>query len=157
MQTGVFFSSLSIRVSSRISTFRVQTGRYSTLALQTPSISPWFIFGFTDGEGCFNISIQKNPNGKWYANGKSKVSFVNNSYSNPFNDKLSKNNFLQWFSGITDSEGSFMIGITNKGTSCSFRFEIGLHIDDSKMLHFIQKHLELGGVSIRGDSAFFGV
>lgn len=29
-------------------------------------ISPWFITGFTDAEGCFNVGLQKNPNGKFY-------------------------------------------------------------------------------------------
>lgn len=58
-------SSLSSRVSSRIYASRLQILRYSSLVSQT-SISPWFISGFTDAEGCFNISIQKNPNGKYY-------------------------------------------------------------------------------------------
>jgi hypothetical protein len=29
-------------------------------------ISPWFISGFSDAEGCFNVGLQKNPNGKFY-------------------------------------------------------------------------------------------
>lgn len=29
-------------------------------------VSPWFISGYTDAEGCFNVGIQKNPNGKYY-------------------------------------------------------------------------------------------
>ena len=30
------------------------------------SISPLFISGFSDAEGCFNVGLQKNPNGKFY-------------------------------------------------------------------------------------------
>ena len=29
-------------------------------------ISPLFISGYSDAEGCFNVSLQKNPNGKFY-------------------------------------------------------------------------------------------
>ena len=29
-------------------------------------ISPWFISGYSDAEGCFNVGLQKNPNGKFY-------------------------------------------------------------------------------------------
>lgn len=29
-------------------------------------ISPWFISGYSDAEGCFNVGFQKNPNGKFY-------------------------------------------------------------------------------------------
>jgi hypothetical protein len=39
-----------------------QTLRYSTFdQTKTHSISPWFISGYTDAEGCFNVSIQRNP------------------------------------------------------------------------------------------------
>lgn len=44
-----------------------QTLRYSTFnKTKTHSISPWFISGYTDAEGCFNVSLQRNPNGKFY-------------------------------------------------------------------------------------------
>jgi hypothetical protein len=44
-----------------------QTLRYSTFdQTKTHSISPWFISGYTDAEGCFNVSLQRNPNGKFY-------------------------------------------------------------------------------------------
>jgi len=42
-----------------------QTLRYSTSNKIQP-ISPWFISGYSDAEGCFNVGLQKNPNGKWY-------------------------------------------------------------------------------------------
>lgn len=41
--------------------------RYSTLCRKNINhISPWFISGYSDAEGCFNVGIQKNPNGKFY-------------------------------------------------------------------------------------------
>lgn len=46
-----------------------QIFRYSSLRLdhnKIHHISPWFITGFTDAEGCFNVGLQKNPNGKFY-------------------------------------------------------------------------------------------
>lgn len=41
--------------------------RYSTLSKKKINpISPWFISGYSDAEGCFNVGFQKNPNGKFY-------------------------------------------------------------------------------------------
>jgi len=40
---------------------------YSTVSHnKTHPISPWFITGYSDAEGCFNVGFQKNPNGKFY-------------------------------------------------------------------------------------------
>lgn len=42
-------------------------GYHSTVSLnKTHPISPWFITGYSDAEGCFNVGLQKNPNGKFY-------------------------------------------------------------------------------------------
>ena len=44
-----------------------QTLGYSTFYhTKTYPISPWFISGYTDAEGCFNVNLQRNPNGKFY-------------------------------------------------------------------------------------------
>lgn len=44
-----------------------QTLGYSTISHnKTQPISPWFISGYSDAEGCFNVGLQKNPNGKFY-------------------------------------------------------------------------------------------
>lgn len=49
------------------SIFSQQTLGYSTISQnQTKSISPWFISGYSDAEGCFNVGLQKNSNGKFY-------------------------------------------------------------------------------------------
>ena len=53
------------RSSSIISQQRIF--RYSTLCQKKINpISPWFISGYSDAEGCFNVGLQKNPNGKFY-------------------------------------------------------------------------------------------
>ena len=45
----------------------VQMSGYSTFNHDNiHPISPWFISGYSDAEGCFKVSLQKNPNGKYY-------------------------------------------------------------------------------------------
>jgi hypothetical protein len=61
----------SIRYMIRLSSvLPQQTLRYSSTTTinhnKTQSISPWFISGYSDAEGCFNVGLQKNPNGKFY-------------------------------------------------------------------------------------------
>ena len=41
----------------------------------------------------------------------------------------------KWFSGFTDAEGTFMI--VSLATGFSFKFSIGLHIDDVNLLNYI--------------------
>ena len=49
------------------SIFFQQTLGYSTISQnQIQPTSPWFISGYSDAEGCFNVRLQKNPNGKFY-------------------------------------------------------------------------------------------
>lgn len=68
-----------------------------------------------------------------------------------------KISFFEWFVGLTDGEGLFIISIVNKGSSCSFKFEIGLHKDDINMLYYIQKELGLGRVATFGNAAYFTI
>jgi hypothetical protein len=74
-------------------------------------------------------------------------------YSNQ--PKLEDKSFFEWFCGLTDSEGSFMF--LRKQDGYGFKFAIQLHIDDLKMLHFIQSTLEIGKVYITGSAARFVV
>jgi LAGLIDADG endonuclease len=57
---------------------------------------------------------------------------------------------------LTDGEGSFYIKRTG-GFTFSFRFQIGLHIDDLDMLLFIQKTLGFGKISTTKAQAYFDV
>lgn len=50
-----------------------QTFWYSSDHNKIHPISPWFITGFTDAEGCFNVGLQKNPNGKFYVRPKFQI------------------------------------------------------------------------------------
>jgi len=64
--------------------------------------------------------------------------------------KLSKN-FLEWLSGFTDSEGNFSITLRSdnlNAASVSLTFQIGLHLDDLKVLEFIKHNLQCGKISI---------
>ena len=66
------------------------------------------------------------------------------------------NNFYEWFTGLTDGEGSFNISIRNT-QNFSFSFEITMHIDEEDLFKFIQQTLEVGKVSLSGNTARFSV
>ncbi len=76
---------------------------------------------------------------------------------NVFSNDTSKSKFFEWFTGLADGEGLFLVSIVNKGTSCSFKFEIGVHKDDINMLCFIQKELGIGRVATFSNAAYFTV
>ena len=64
-------------------------------------------------------------------------------------DNLLKNisrEFLYWFSGFTDAEGSFLISIDRQHVR--FRFKISLHIDDVEVLNTIKSNLNVGTVTL---------
>nr|WDZ67655.1 homing endonuclease [Leptographium wingfieldii] len=62
-------------------------------------------------------------------------------------------NFYEWLSGLTDSEGSFML--LRRQDGYGFRFQIQLHIDDLEVLHFIQGTLKIGNVYLTESAAKF--
>ena len=64
-------------------------------------------------------------------------------------------NFLEWFRGFVDGEGSFII-LKNRNNFI-FSFSIGLHVDDTNVLFFIKKHLQIGSVTITGKASYFRV
>jgi hypothetical protein len=61
----------------------------------------------------------------------------------------------EWFCGLTDGEGSFLI--STRGTNYMFTFKIKLHVDDTDMLNFIQKFLGIGKVYTYGNASEFSV
>ena len=63
--------------------------------------------------------------------------------------------FYKWFSGFTDAEGTFMIVSLAKGFS--FKFSIGLHIDDLNVLNYIRNKLGFGRVCSSGNTCHFNV
>lgn len=87
---------------------------------------------------------------------KGEKYYSTNSLIVPSND-ASKYKFFEWFTGLTDAEGCFLISFVNKGTSCSFKFEIGIHKDDVNMLHFIREELGIGRVATFNNAAYFTV
>lgn len=60
-------------------------------------------------------------------------------------DEFTLENFYNWFSGFTDAEGSFQITHLREDF-WRFSFEIKLHIDDLKVLHFIKDTLGIGKI-----------
>lgn len=80
-------------------------------------------------------------------------SFTFTSDLNKSSAKLEKKNlndvsvdFLHWFSGFTDAEGSFLISIDRNYVR--FRFKISLHIDDIETLKTIKSKLNIGIIVI---------
>jgi len=59
-------------------------------------------------------------------------------------DRLSDKDFKEWFRGLVDGEGCFLIG-TN-GNHFTFLFKIYLHKDDAPMLMAVCKRLKVGTV-----------
>lgn len=68
---------------------------------------------------------------------------------------LPDNSFIEWFRGLTDGEGCFIIG--KKENSFYFRFDIYMHKDDSLMLKYISERLNLGTVYVRDHFACLSV
>jgi hypothetical protein len=64
--------------------------------------------------------------------------------------------FLQWYSGFTDAEGSFKIN-TKNNKEVHFVFQITLHIEDVAVLYIIREKLGIGIVSITGKTCSFRI
>lgn len=60
-------------------------------------------------------------------------------------DSLSEENFHEWFRGLVDGEGCFMIVSFSKN-SFVFRFDIYMHKDETNMLKYIAKRLGVGRI-----------
>ena len=60
--------------------------------------------------------------------------------------------FLEWFRGFVDAEGCFYI-LPKGNVHFGFNFIIGLHVDDHKVLEFLQKYFQIGRVYIKGRMA----
>lgn len=63
--------------------------------------------------------------------------------------EMSDEEFIEWFRGFTDGESCFSIKKRKSLSKCSFQFQfqIGLHKDDTPVLNFIKKRLNVGIVS----------
>lgn len=60
-------------------------------------------------------------------------------------ENLSEENFYEWFRGLVDGEGCFMI-VHSSNKSFVFRFDIYMHKDDTNMLKYIAHRLGVGRV-----------
>lgn len=82
---------------------------------------------------------------------------INLAYSKSYSTTNIPNNkeFLEWFAGFTDAEGNFMILATPSGFT--FKFSIGLHVDDLSVLNTIRDKLGIGSVYVYKSNCFFNV
>lgn len=67
------------------------------------------------------------------------------NYNSYQSSDLSEENFMEWFRGLVDGEGCFLINVSGKG-GISFKFSIYLHKDDVSMLKYIAQRLKVGNV-----------
>lgn len=67
--------------------------------------------------------------------------------------------FLQWFAGFTDAEGTFSIVPLQNWKSVNLKFSIEVHMDDVEILHKIADNLGIGKVTFSktNQSAVFSV
>jgi hypothetical protein len=98
----------------------------------------------------FNL-LEFTNTSKWL---KEFLNLVNNK--NPEKKLKLDNNFLQWFVGFTDAEGTFLIK-TKNNSEVHFCFKITLHINDSAVLFLIKNKLGIGIVSLKGHTCHFSV
>lgn len=54
--------------------------------------------------------------------------------------------FIEWFRGFTDAEGTFGFRLNSGISGYRFKYQITLHHDDVKVLHYIQHTLGIGTV-----------
>ena len=54
--------------------------------------------------------------------------------------------FIEWFRGFTDAEGTFGFRVNSGTAGYKFKYQISLHHDDIKVLHYIKDTLGIGSV-----------
>ena len=70
---------------------------------------------------------------------------------------LSDEDFFEWFRGLVDGEGCFIIVPSKNNTNFLFRFHICLHKDDKNMIEFIVQRLKIGKVYFDDHFVYFNV
>jgi hypothetical protein len=59
--------------------------------------------------------------------------------------QMTEKEFFEWLAGFTDAEGTFYVGVS-LSQKVSFKYQIGLHIDDRQVLEFIISRLGFGKI-----------
>ena len=59
--------------------------------------------------------------------------------------QMTEEEFFEWLAGFTDAEGTFYVGVSLY-KKVSFKYQIGLHIDDRRVLEFIISRLGFGKI-----------
>lgn len=90
--------------------------------------------------GVYRSSGSSGINSKRYYSSLSK---------DPASDGETKLEFLEWFVGFTDGEGSFLFRPIGDKPHYIFEFRISLHVDDKDLLFYIKDNLELGSVVVK--------
>ena len=81
---------------------------------------------------------------------------LNNELLTPKSSGFSDEDFYEWFRGLVDGEGCFIIQSRNNNYFL-FKFVVYMHRDDAPMLKYIANRLGVGNVNVREDFADFSV
>ena len=101
---------------------------------------------------CF---LFNNTIGKHIVNNNSNLNISINGLNN--HESITDEDFYEWFRGLVDGEGCFIILVHKPGYSFSFKFLIYLHKDDAPTLEIIQRKLKLGKVVIYNHFASYSI
>lgn len=74
-----------------------------------------------------------------------KSSLLDSLVAEPQKIQMTEKEFFEWLAGFTDAEGTFYVGVSLR-KKVSFKYQIGLHIDDRSVLEFIISRLGFGKI-----------
>lgn len=70
---------------------------------------------------------------------------------------LSDEDFLEWFRGLVDGEGCFIITPNKNDKNFTFRFSICMHADNKNMLEYVAQRLKIGKIYLDDHFVYFNV
>jgi hypothetical protein len=100
-----------------------------------------------------NLSAPAAPD-KVVTSGELNMAYINPSFLDSLDKKIqmTEKEFFEWLAGFTDAEGTFYVGV-DLNKKVSFKYKIGLHIDDRPVLEFIISKLGFGKIYSYKNSA----
>lgn len=113
------------------------------------------IFNSGFSYGSFSFNTEKFPLVRRYSTSTGRETSSSKSTFIALNGRTLTSEFIEWFRGFTDGEGSFYIQTTRGNSKLQFCFEISLHVDDTNLLNYLQNCLGLGKIYIKNNRSTF--